>query len=223
MKHTTFAATSLFMTLMLAANIATAAPTPIAQIATPKNAAECLTLIKKGNADFVADYNAGAKAGKIDKNEAASIKKIHDELMDIEKKAAADKSLSGAECKAVLVKQSEQHAVLVKALSTGAPAPAPAPAPSKPVPPAAVAMFKTPGECLATIKKGNADFLADYNAGVKAGKIDKTEAASIKKIHEDLIAAEKKASADSKLSTSECMGILTMQKQQHEVLAKALK
>ena len=227
---------------------APAAPKPGAVAAKPAPGADlqagCIAEVRNARAGFERSLAAGIKGGRIDAKEQAMLKKTHMELIEMEKKAAADRNLSPEECKAIHAKIVEEQKQLQAAMAPPAgtgPAPAvkgPAPAVKGPAPaaivpapavkgPAPVAARPAPGanpqaKCIAEVRRERAGFAKALDAGIKSGRIDAKEQAMLKKTHGELMEMEKKAAADHKMSPAECNAIHDKIVAEHKQLAAAM-
>jgi hypothetical protein len=76
--------------------------------------------------------------------------------------------------------------------------------------------------CIAQVKKERAAYSRTMHEGVKSGKIDKAEHAALIKTHQELLAMEKKAAEDKKMSHEECMQIHAKIVAEHKQLVAAM-
>jgi len=189
--------------------------------------ASCLGQIKNERMRFEQAMAAGMKSGRIDAKESEALKKTHAELMEMEKKAMADQKVSAEECKAIHDKIVAEHKQLQAAMaSPGGKAPAHA-APPLVKGPAPMAGRPAPGAhpqagCIGQIRNERAGFEKRMAAGMKSGRIDAKEQEMLKKTHAELMAMEKKASEDHKISPAECKAIHDKIVAEHKQLAAAM-
>ncbi len=102
-------------------------------------------------------------------------------------------------------------------------------APAAKAPPAAAAAAKAgaaplhpQAPCITQIRNERAGFQRAMEQGMKSGRIDKKEHASLEKTHGELMAMEKKAAEDHKLSAAECKAIHAKIVEEHKKLQMAM-
>jgi hypothetical protein len=104
-----------------------------------------------------------------------------------------------------------------------APAYAQAPAAAGKAAPASKAMPPHPqASCVAEIRRERATYHRNLEAGIKGGRIDAKEHAMLNKTHAELMAMEKKAAEDHKLSAAECKAIHAKIMEEHKKLQMAM-
>ena len=100
------------------------------------------------------------------------------------------------------------------------PAPAAAAAPVKPAP--AVKRHPSMLTCAANIARERKNYDVSVKQHMADGKIDATEKAGLDKTHEELMALEKKANEDGKMTPEECKGIHAKIVEENRKLAAAI-
>lgn len=101
------------------------------------------------------------------------------------------------------------------------PAPAAAAAPVKPAP--AVKRHPSVLTCAADIARERKNYDVSVKRHMADGRIDATEKAGLDKTHEELMALEKKANEDGKMTPEECKGIHAKIVEEHRKLVAALE
>jgi len=142
--------------------------------------------------------------------------KTHAELMEMEKKAAADHKVSPEECKAIHDKIVAEHKQLQAAMASPG-GKGPGPMAGRPAPGA-----HPQAGCLGQIRNERAVYERNMAAGIKSGRIDAKEQATLRKTHGELMEMEKKAAADHKISAQECKAIHDKIVVEHKQLAAAM-
>ena len=200
---------------LLAAGLIAVSPMALAQVVKHKHL-DCAKQIEAENKSFDANLKAHIADGKIDDNEKTALAKTHADLLAAEKKAMEDGKLSADECRAIhskIVAERKQmnDAIGVRAKNHVATKKA-----------FAGTKFTHIKDCSAEISREKNAFDTKMKAGLDSGKIDAKEKADIEKTHAELLALEKKAMDDGKISAEECKGIHTKIVSENKKLATAV-
>ena len=172
----------------------------------------CSNEIARDRTQYDASIKAHVADGKIDATEKAALDKTHSELLALEKKAMEDGKMSPEECKVIHAKIIAENKQLAAAIGVR----------QKGHHTARVARHPKVLSCAAEIAKERTHYDASIKAHVADGKIDATEKAALDKTHGELLAMEKKAAEDGKMTPEECAAIHTKIVAEHKQLVAAL-
>lgn len=165
--------------------------------------APCLASVESEIKKFDADLKAHDADGKLDDKEKADLNASHSKLLDALTKAKADGNITPQECSQLQNLARKEAADMASAIGVrpknhGRHKQAFAKRTHK------HASMKS---CQAEIKKEKRIFDTKFKAGIDSGKIDDKEKVDIEKVHNELLALEKKADDDGKVTADECADI----------------